>query len=96
MKKTVIWIIVVVVIIIGAVLLSGKKGTPKDVTPTNTTTGENATTLKPATGNIDDAINSISSEASADAAAPSDTNTSLTTPSDLSGLDQALDTSKVQ
>ncbi len=102
MNKTIIWILVVVVVIVGIVLLGGGKGNvPEDnLAPTGDTPVENGSgegvMTQPATGNIDDAVNSILSEASADSEAPTDADPSLTTPEDFSGLDQTLDTSNIQ
>lgn len=97
MNKKAIWILVIIVVVVGIILLNGSKKAPTAPTKeTNQPTGENPVATTPATGNIDDAVNSILSEADADAQAPADTNSSLTAPEDFSGLDQSLDTSGIQ
>ena len=94
-NKIVIWILVVIVVVVGIILLNGNKKTPT-TTETNQPVTETPVTLKPATGNIDDAVNSILSEASTDTQNPADTQGSLTAPEDFSSLDQSLNTSGIQ
>ena len=101
MNKTTIWILIVIVVVVGIILLNGKSKTPGIKTETGTEAPVNpaaseSVNLKPATGNIDDMVSSILSEANDDVQAPADTDTSLTAPEDFSGLDQSLDTSGIQ
>ncbi|MEK7180967.1 MAG: hypothetical protein AAB738_01350 [Patescibacteria group bacterium] len=96
MNKKTIWILIIIIIVVGIILLTSSKEEPTTPTKENQPAAETPVTLKPATGNIDDAVNSILSEAGADAQAPADTNSSLTAPEDFSSLDQSLNTSNIQ
>lgn len=94
MKKTILWVAVVIVILVIIILLGSSSKTENNNLPNSTST-ESEVSLTEPTGNIDDALNSILSESEADISVPSDNDSSLTAPEDLSGLDQDIDTAKI-